>query len=121
MEKNKKYFSNQCFSVDFGSSYSEKEWITETANFFNKDVIISNYKIENFLNDFNKMIFTHEGPLGGLMNCAFEKVYQSANKSNIRVLLDGTGLDEAFGGYRSTICFSYIKCIKKKILIFKNF
>ena len=121
MEKNKKYYSNQCFSVDFGSSYSEKEWITETANFFNKDVIISNYKIENFLSDFNKMIFTHEGPLGGLMNCAFEKVYQSANKSNIRVLLDGTGLDEAFGGYRIHHMLFLYKMYKKKDTNFHKF
>ena len=46
------------------------------------------------------MIYTHEGPLGGLMNCAFDKLYKEVNKRGIRVLLDGTGLDEAFGGYR---------------------
>ncbi len=121
MEKNKKYFSNKCFSVDFGSSYSEKEWITETANFFDKELIISNYKIEDFLCDFNKMIFTHEGPLGGLMNCAFEKVYQSANENSIRVLLDGTGLDEAFGGYRIHHMLFLYKMYKKKDSNFPKF
>tara|TARA_B100000686_G_scaffold331260_1_gene394548 strand:+ start:2565 stop:4454 length:1890 start_codon:yes stop_codon:yes gene_type:complete len=100
MEKNKKYLSNRCFSVDFGESLSEKKWIYETANFFNKEPSISTYRIEDFLNDFGKMIYTHEGPLGGLMNCAFENVYKEARENNIRVLLDGTGLDEAFGGYR---------------------
>ena len=99
MEKNKKYLSNRCFSVDFGESLSEKKWIYETANFFNKEPSISTYRIEDFLNDFGKMIYTHEGPLGGLMNCAFENVYKEARENNIRVLLDGTGLDEAFGGY----------------------
>ena len=38
MEKNKKYLSNRCFSVDFGSSLSEKKWINETAKFFKKTV-----------------------------------------------------------------------------------
>ena len=31
------------------------------------------------------------------MNCAFEKNLPELNQNNIRVLLDGTGLDEAFG------------------------
>ena len=69
-------------------------------NFLKKQSFISTYSIDNFLNDFSKMIYTHEGPLGGLMNCAFENIYKEANQNNIRVLLDGTGLDEAFGGYR---------------------
>jgi len=100
MEKNKKYLSNSCFSVDFGSSFSEKDWIQDAASYFGKNSIISSYSINDFLNDFDRMIYTHEGPLGGLMNCAFENIYRNANDYNIKVLLDGTGLDEAFGGYR---------------------
>ena len=99
MEKNKKYLSNQCFSVEFGNTLSEKNWINSTADYFKK-VDIYNYEKDNFLNDFDRMIYTHEGPLGGLMNCAFDKLYKEVNKRGIRVLLDGTGLDEAFGGYR---------------------
>jgi len=100
MEKNKKYLSNSCFSVDFGNTLSEKEWINNTANYFGKESNIYHYEIDDFLNDFDHMIFTHEGPLGGLMNCAFENIYKNVNTHGIRVLLDGTGLDEAFGGYR---------------------
>jgi len=100
MEKNKKYLSNSCFSVDFGNSLSEKEWIKNTADYFSKETNISHYNVDDFLGDFDRLIYTHEGPLGGLMNCAFEKIYRDANKQGIRVLLDGTGLDEAFGGYR---------------------
>ena len=61
--------------------------------------MIDSYNIDDFLNDFDNLIYTHEGPLGGLMNCAFEKLYKMLKK-RIRVLLDGTGLDEAFGGYK---------------------
>jgi len=100
MEKNKKYLSNSCFSVDFGSSLSEKVWIKNTADYFGKQSKIYHYNIENFLNDFDRLIYTHEGPLGGLMNCAFESIYQNVKAQGIRVLLDGTGLDESFGGYR---------------------
>ena len=100
MEKNKKYLSNQCFSVEFGNTLSEKNWINSTADYFKKKVDIYNYEKDNFLNDFDRMIYTHEGPLGGLMNCAFDKLYKEVNKRGVRVLLDGTGLDEAFGGYR---------------------
>ncbi len=100
LEKNKKYLSNDCFSVDFGSKFSEKDWIYEVANYFNKTSHIKSYYVSDFLKDFERLIYTHESPLGGLMNCAFEKVYKNANDNGIRVLLDGTGLDEAFGGYR---------------------
>ena len=98
MEKNKKYLSNQCFAVDFYESLSEKKWITATANYFKKKVDIYSYKKDKFLNDFDKIIYSHEGPLRGLMNCAFESLYKEVKNMGIRVLLDGTGLDEAFGG-----------------------
>ena len=52
------------------------------------------------------------------MNCAFEKIYLNANNNNIRVLLDGTGLDEAFGGYRIHHLY-YLNRMKNK-LNFKN-
>ena len=66
MEKNKKYLSNQCFAVDFYESLSEKKWITATANYFKKKVDIYSYKKDKFLNDFDKIIYSHEGPLGAL-------------------------------------------------------
>ena len=35
------------------------------------------------------------------MNCALTKVMEDARSSGVTVLLDGTGPDEAFGGYRN--------------------
>lgn len=100
MQKNKSNLSNTCFSVDYEKGVSEKKWIRSAAKYFDKKSIVSTYKVKAFLNDFDKMIYSHEGPLGGLANCAMENLYKKVNQANIKVLLDGTGLDEAFGGYR---------------------
>ena len=47
------------------------------------------------------MMWHLEGPIGGLMNCALAKVMQSAHAAGFKVIQDGTGLDEAFAGYRN--------------------
>ena len=91
---------NKCFSVEFEGSFSEKKWVEETVNYFDYNCRYSKYKIKNFLEDFNKMIYSHEGPLGGLFNCGMENLYRMAVDQKVKVLMDGTGLDEAFGGYR---------------------
>lgn len=91
---------NKCFSVEFEGSFSERQWVEETVNYFDYKCNFSQYKIKNFLQDFDNMILSHEGPLGGLFNCGMENLYRMAVKDKVKVLMDGTGLDEAFGGYR---------------------
>jgi asparagine synthase (glutamine-hydrolysing) len=89
------------FSVDFGEDLSEKPWI---------DAVVSHHKIsshmehfgpDDFLASLQPMIFNLEGPIGGLMTCALERVSASARQHGFPVIQDGTGLDEAFGGYRN--------------------
>jgi asparagine synthase (glutamine-hydrolysing) len=91
---------NKCFSVEFEGSFSERRWVEESVNYFDYKCEYSEYKIKNFLEDFDNMIYSHEGPLGGLFNCGMENLYRMAVDQKVKVLMDGTGLDEAFGGYR---------------------
>ena len=53
-----------------------------------------------------------EAPLGGLMNCALAKLMKVARKDNIKVLQDGSGLDEFLGGYQKHHNF-YMNLLKK--------
>jgi len=47
------------------------------------------------------MMWHLEGPIGGLMTCALDHVFAPASAAGYKVIQDGTGLDEAFGGYRN--------------------
>ena len=89
-----------CYSVDFGKDFSEKNWIKFAANKLNVNYDIQSFSKKDFLDSIKPMIWHLEGPSGGLMNCALKMVFERAFKTGTTVLLDGTGLDEAFGGYR---------------------
>ena len=57
--------------------------------------------VDDFYKSIKPMIWHLEGPIGGLMNCALRYVMEAAYASGVKVLLDGTGPDEAFGGYQN--------------------
>ena len=90
----------QCLSVEFDNELSEKKWINSVAEQFNFQSEILNFSVEEFFKSIKPMMWHLEGPIGGLMNCAMTKVFQRSKELGIRVMQDGTGLDEAFGGYR---------------------
>ena len=45
------------------------------------------------------MIWSLESPSGGLMNCGLAKLSREIRNNKHKIILDGTGLDEGFGGY----------------------
>ena len=45
------------------------------------------------------MIWSLGAPSGGLMNCALAKLCHQIKRDKYKIVLDGTGLDEGFGGY----------------------
>ena len=91
----------QCVSVDFGGDLSERPWIEAAACYHGLSASIEGYTPEAFYADIMPLMWHLEGPLGGLMNCALIPVMAAARKQGIVVVQDGTGLDEAFGGYRN--------------------
>ena len=90
----------QCLSVEFDNEFSEKKWIKSVAEQFDFQSEILNFSVEEFFKSIKPMMWHLEGPVGGLMNCAMTKVFQRSKELGIRVMQDGTGLDEAYGGYR---------------------
>ena len=89
------------FSVDFGEMLSERIWIEEAAAAFNTLSEIKSFSNADFYESIKPMMWHLEGPIGGLMNCALRYVMEAAYASGVKVLLDGTGPDEAFGGYQN--------------------
>ena len=57
----------------------------------------------DFYNYLKKTIHSLSEPIGGLNCLSAFKAYEKLNKKNIRVLIDGNGSDEIFGGYNHHI------------------
>ncbi len=90
-----------CFSFDFGDDFSERPWIEAAASHHGLESEIRSFSPEAFLASLKPLTWHLEGPIGGLANCALSLVYKMARERGVTVLQDGTGLDEAFAGYRN--------------------
>lgn len=99
-ESNLNNGSLKCLSVEFEDELSEEYWIKSAARQFVYPSEILNFTSQDFLQSLKPMMWHMEAPIGGLMNCAMSHVFRRAKEMNIRVMQDGTGLDEAFGGYQ---------------------
>ncbi len=99
-----KNFSLEAYSVKFQEKsnikYSEEYWIKKVADYYNIPLTMETYKEEDMLKDIAPMIWHNEGPLGGLMHLGRAKVMRNAKENGIKVMLDGTGLDECYAGYQ---------------------
>ncbi|MEW5728892.1 MAG: asparagine synthase (glutamine-hydrolyzing) [Pseudomonadota bacterium] len=93
--------SVKCFSVEFGADLSERRWIEPAASFHGLTSRIETFGREDFLASMLPMTWHLEGPIGGLMTCALSQVMRAARQEGYVVLHQGTGPDEAFGGYRN--------------------
>lgn len=91
----------ECLSVEFGGDFTERPWIEAAANYYSLPTRIHTYTEAEFRNSLPPMMWHLEGPLGGLMNSALSTVMEMAHDDGFKVIQDGTGLDEAFGGYRN--------------------
>lgn len=90
-----------CFSFDFGGDFTERQWIESAAGFHDLSADIHTFTPEEFRASIEPLIWHLEGPIGGLATCALTKVMEAAKTNGVVVVQDGTGLDEAFAGYRN--------------------
>jgi asparagine synthase (glutamine-hydrolysing) len=96
-----KYKDVASFSVEFGEDLTEKPWIDAVASRHGISSHMERFEPSDFLDSLQPMTRSLEGPIGGLMTCALERVSAMARQHGFTVIQDGTGLDEAFGGYRN--------------------
>lgn len=88
------------FSAVFpGFGNDESEYIQLVNRQFN----LKNYTVspnsENFVQDFEKLLYHQEEPFQSASIYAQYKVYELAKQHQVTVLLDGQGADEILGGY----------------------
>lgn len=112
---NKKNFLSEkptCYNISFDKDFSESEYAdfaTSKYNFKSKKL---NLSFKEFIESLKPLIWSTESPTGGLMHCALAKVSYQASLDGNKILLDGTGLDEAFGGYEIHH-LQYLNALKK--------
>lgn len=76
---------------------SEKEWIRELGAIAKtKFVDLNANKIFSIIEE---ITHSQEEPFGGIMVCGFDYLYKDVKKNNIKVMIDGNGLDELLCGY----------------------
>ena len=90
------------FSAVFpGSKINEERYV----NTIIKKINIQNTKItptiKNLLADLDDLIYSQEEPFGGTSIYAQYRIMKLVNKTKVKVLLDGQGSDEIFGGYHA--------------------
>lgn len=88
-------------SVEFEGDLSEAEWMQAAADHHHLNWVLHNYSAREARESFRSMIWHLDGPIGGLSNCAFSTIMAGAQQRGIKVMQDGTGLDEVFAGYRN--------------------
>lgn len=84
------------FTQDY-PGYSELKWVKQISK---KGTLntekLSFERIDSYLSD---TIISQTEPFGGIFVCGYNAIYNAAQKKNIKVLLDGNGVDEIFLGY----------------------
>ena len=89
-----------CFTSVFSGENFNEEYF---ADLVAKQIQAKHHKIEPSLEDFEKeidtLIYSQDVPIWSSSTYAQYKVMELAKQNNIKVVLDGQGADELFGGY----------------------
>ena len=100
MRKNSEMSEIKTFSMVFpGKKQDESSFIDEVVAAAKVEAHKVSPTSDDLLKDLNDLIWTQEEPFGSLSIYGQYKVMQLANRSGMKVLLDGQGSDEIFAGY----------------------
>lgn len=79
----------------------ETKWAKMAIDHCDTDYEFVKPSIEEFKEEFYKVIYHHDEPFGSTSVYAQNAIFKAINKSKIKVSLDGQGADEIFAGYHS--------------------
>lgn len=79
---------------------SEEQWIDRVAEHAGVTVHKVWPESQDLVNDLDDLIRIQEEPVGGTSVYAQYRVFSKAQQAGIKVMLDGQGADEQFGGYK---------------------
>lgn len=104
------------FSYGFKGSLINSELPRVRKLLQNKNATNSSHKLtpEDIIKNFDNMTLTLESPFTSVRLFAMKKLYEIASMRNCKVVIEGDGGDEIFGGYDYNI-FSFLKDKHKNI------
>ena len=92
---------------------SEKKWIEIVCN----SKALKNYTVtpnfDEMLGNIEDFVYKYDEPFGSTSILAQYEVFKLAKSKGIKVMLDGQGADELFGGYHSFLGLRYLGLFKK--------
>ena len=90
----------RCFTFECGDpAYDETPWVRCLLGDTEMESVECPLRVEEVSDLADRVARNQEEPFGGIPTLGMAKVHQEARRSGVRVLLDGNGLDEGWGGY----------------------
>ena len=88
------------FSAIFpGFEKNEESYIKKLTKAFSVDSFLITPKAEELVRDFEKGMYHQEEPISSSSVFVQNRVYEFARENGVKVMLEGQGADEIFGGY----------------------
>ena len=99
-----------------GFEKDESSYSKEVAHQFHLQQFTVTMSAENMLNDWEKIMYQQEEPIGSASVYAQYKVFELAKQHGIKVLLDGQGADETLAGYHKYFKWYWQELFQKRKL-----
>ena len=114
LNKFKTYQNITILSGIFGSEKNKDDnFIKEINKDFKLDIKFCHINDENIESELKKLSWYTELPIGSLSQYAQWKMFEFAKQNKIKIMIDGQGADEIFGGYQQY--FNYLNLSKDQI------
>lgn len=92
----------EVFSCEYDDpAYSERPWVEAMVKAVRRQAHFTTMGPDEFWRSLEAVTWYQEEPFGGVGTAAWVPLYQRARDRQVTVLLDGCGLDDILGGYRS--------------------
>jgi len=92
------YTFTSCYDNE-NKAFDEREYALDVARFVDARPHLVFPSARDFWADFERLAWHQDMPFGGLSFYAQWRVMRAAKEAGVKVLLDGQGGDEVFGGY----------------------
>jgi asparagine synthase (glutamine-hydrolysing) len=88
------------FSAIFpGFEKNEEQYIHQLTKAFDVESFFVTPKADELVSDFEKLMYHQEEPVSSSSVFVQSRVYKCAKENGVKVILEGQGADEIFGGY----------------------
>ncbi len=115
------HLTQECFTAVFpGFEKDEYVFSKKVSDHFNLQQHIIKVTADDWINNFQTLMYHQEEPLQSSSVLAQFMVYRLAKQNNITVLLDGQGADEILGGYKKHTPWYLQQLLRNDFTTFKK-